>query len=99
MKAFCSNCGSEVETKDPSHYGTEAFMCTKCGARGTVTKKTSNPSPAEPSKGAAPLLANISLNILDILKLNAGTQSRCPRCGNYTLTSKGTCSSCDQELS
>lgn len=52
----------------------------------------------EPGKGDALVSANISLNILDLLKLNAGTQTRCPRCGNYTLTSEGICSSCDQEL-
>lgn len=37
-KAFCSNCGEEVETSDPFNTGMETYHCGKCGALGTLTR-------------------------------------------------------------
>jgi predicted RNA-binding Zn-ribbon protein involved in translation (DUF1610 family) len=100
VKALCSDCGSEVETTESAGRGLESYRCPKCGARGTVSRKAGLRSQANPARGDAPLMANISLNILDLVKVNAsGTQARCPHCGGYVSERDGRCLSCDQETS
>lgn len=99
VKAFCSDCGAEVETDDIFGKGTETYRCPKCGAYGTITRKASEPSFIQLGKDEAPVVASISLNVLDILDLNVGgTRTRCLRSGSYSSTWRGRCPFCDQQL-
>jgi len=97
MEAFCSNCGEEVRSNDPIGKGTEAYQCSACGTYGTIARKTNRPSSLIGEKDA-PTLASLSLNLLDILKLDVNPdRARCPRCGNYSSGRGGGCPSCDAQ--
>ena len=100
MKAFCSDCGEEVETEDVFGKGTEAYRCRQCGAQGTMTRKRRSPSFVQMGKADAPQVASVSLNLLDLLDLKLNqTHHKCPRCGSFSSADSGHCPFCNEPLS
>ncbi len=92
VKAFCSDCGAEVETEDSPNGLTESYDCPKCGAKGTVRRKLGGS--AQPAERGLPSAPSLSLNVLDILKLNLGGTRSCGRCGTHFPASDDVCPSC-----
>jgi len=100
MKAFCSDCGEEVETEDVFEKGTETYRCAKCGAKGTMTRKRRSPSFPQVRRAAAPVVASVNLSILDILDLKLNrAQHKCPHCGNFWSAETDRCSFCNEPVS
>jgi len=96
MKAFCSDCGEEVETQDALGGGTETYRCAKCGAKGTMTRKRS-PSSGGSGKAREPIAASVSLKLLDLLDLKMGrSQTKCPHCGNFWSEDTDRCPFCNE---
>jgi len=100
MKAFCSDCGEEVETEDVSGKGTETYRCAKCGSKGTMSRKHRSPSSVQMGKSGAPVVASVSLNVLDLLDLKVGrTHHKCPHCGNFWSAETDRCPFCNEAVS
>jgi DNA-directed RNA polymerase subunit RPC12/RpoP len=97
MNAFCANCGAEVESEDPLGKKTETYTCKTCGTRGTITRKATQHPFDRPAGKGEPMTASLSLNILDLIKLEAGPErARCPACGSYFPQGADECPSCAQ---
>ena len=100
MKAFCSDCGEEVETEDVLGKGTETYRCAKCGAKGTMSRKRRSPSSVRMGKAGAAGAASVSLNVLDLLDLKLDrTQHKCPHCGNFWSADTDRCPFCNEPAS
>jgi tRNA(Ile2) C34 agmatinyltransferase TiaS len=96
MNAFCANCGAEVESDDSLGKGAETYKCKACGTYGTIGRRVDRQhlTPA----GKEPMFANFSLNILDLIKLEARPERRCPVCGAVSYGEEGQCSFCGQRV-
>jgi len=99
MKAFCSDCGEEVETQDVLGRGTETYRCAKCGAKGTMSRRRRGQPSVPKGKAGTPLMASVSLNVLDLLNLKLGrTEQKCPHCGNFRSAETDRCPFCNEPM-
>jgi hypothetical protein len=65
-----------------------------------MTRKHRNPSFVQMGKAGAPLVASVSLNILDLLDLKLGqTHHKCPHCGNFSSAETDRCPFCNEPVS
>lgn len=98
-KAFCSNCGSEIETNLPFATGVETYQCNKCGTYGTITRREKEPSLMQFGSGDSSIVATITLDLRNLLGLTlSNTHVRCRNCGNYVVSGHSHCPFCKQYI-
>ena len=64
-----------------------------------MTRKRRSPSFVQMGKANAPLVASVSLNLLDLLDLKLNqTHHKCPRCGSFSSADSDRCPFCNEPL-